>query len=94
MGLDIQGTATMPWVRRSRSHNSMRLYWLFAGISSVVVGILAGYSWWGDTASVVTIVEQQLSQSQAQVRSLERRVQVLEEKLGVESSPEASAKAY
>jgi cell division protein FtsB len=81
----------MPWVRRS--HANTHFYRLVAGIVSVVVGILAGYSWWGDTASVVTIVEQQLSQSQSQVRSLERRVQALEEKLAVDSSPEASAKA-
>jgi len=60
----------------------------------VVVGILAGYSWSGDTASVVTIVEQQLSQSESQVRSLDRRVQAREEKLGVDSSPAARAKAY
>jgi cell division protein FtsB len=83
----------MPWVRRS-SRTNTPFYWLVAGIVSVVVGILAGYSWWGDTASVVTIVERQLSQSQSQIRSLERRVKALEEKLTVESSPETSAKAY
>ena len=72
----------------------MHFYWVVAGIVLVVVGILAGYSWWGATASVVTIVEQQLSQSQLQIRSLERRVQALEEKLVVDSSPEVSAKPY
>ena len=44
----------MPWVRRS--HHTNRFYWILAGISSVVLEILAGYSWWGDTESVVTIV--------------------------------------
>jgi cell division protein FtsB len=83
----------MPWVRRS-SHKNTHFYWLVAGIVSVVVGILAGYSWWGDTASVVTIVEQQLSQSHSQLRSLERRVQALEEKLAVDNNPGASAKGY
>jgi hypothetical protein len=32
------------------------------------------YSWWGDSASVITIVEQQLGQPQAQVRALEKRI--------------------
>ncbi len=85
----------MPWVKRS--HDSNRFYWIISGVGSVVVGILAGYSWWGDTASVVTIVEQQLGQSQAQVRRLEKRVHALELKIGIEDSgnlSEPSAKAY
>ena len=85
----------MPWIRRS--HESYRFYWIIAGIGSVLVGILAGYSWWGDTASVVTIVEQQLAQSQAQVRILEKRVKALEVKLGVaddDETPPSTAKAY
>jgi hypothetical protein len=86
----------MPWVKRS--HDSSRFYWIILGVGSVVVGILAGYSWWGDTASVVTIVEQQLGQSQAQVRRLEKRVQALESKLGIieegANPSEPSAKAY
>lgn len=85
----------MPWVKRS--HDSNKFYWIISGVGSVVVGILAGYSWWGDTASVVTIVEQQLGQSQAQVRRLEKRVQALELKIGIEDSSnlsEPSAKAY
>jgi cell division protein FtsB len=85
----------MPWVKRS--HHNSRFYWLIAGVRSVVVGVLAGYSWWGDTASVVTIVERQLGQSQAQVRQLEKRVQALELKIGIEDSSnlsEPSAKAY
>ena len=84
----------MPWVRRS--HQSDRFYWIVAGIASLLVGILAGYSWWGDTASVVTIVERQLSQSQAQVRTLEKRVKALEIKLGIEDDVgerESTAKA-
>jgi hypothetical protein len=67
-----------------------------AGIASVIVGILAGYSWWGDTASVVTIVEQQLNQSQARVQMLEKRVKALEAKLGVDNDvePASTAQAY
>jgi cell division protein FtsB len=84
----------MPWVKRS--HESNRFYWIIAGIASVLVGVLAGYSWWGDTASVVTIVEQQLTQSQAQVRMLEKRVKALETKLGMEDheEPASTAKGY
>jgi len=83
----------MPWVKRS--HESHRFYWIMAGIASVMAGILAGYSWWGDTASVVTIVEQQLTRSQAQVRVLEKRVKALEAKLGMDDAESAStAKAY
>jgi len=83
----------MPWVKRS--HESYRFYWIIAGIASVMAGVLAGYSWWGDTASVVTIVEQQLTRSQAQVRVLEKRVKALEAKLGMDDAESAStAKAY
>jgi hypothetical protein len=44
----------------------------------------------------VTIVEQQLSQSQAQVRMLEKRVKALETKLGMDDNEESAstAKAY
>jgi len=92
---DSSKSRRMPWVKRY--HESYRFYWLIAGVASVMVGILTGYSWWGDTASVVTIVEQQLTQSQAQVRMLEKRVKVLEAKLGIvedATEPESTAKAY
>jgi len=85
----------MPWIRRS--HESHRFYWIIAGIGSVLVGVLAGYSWWGDTASVVTVVEQQLAHSQAQVRTLEKRVKALEVKLGIaeeDEGPTSTSKAY
>ena len=78
----------MPWVKHSSQSN--RFYWILAGTSSVVIGILAGYSWWGNTASVVTVVEQQLSQSQAQVRILEKRVKALETTLGIDTDSAAS----
>lgn len=86
----------MPWTKRTTP--SYRFYWILAGVASVIVGISAGYSWWGDTASVVTIVEQELANSQAQVRMLERRVKALEAKVGIESDSAAVAdpavKAY
>ena len=86
----------MPWIKRNAP--SFRFYWILAAIASVIVGVTAGYSWWGDTASVVTIVEQELANSQAQVRMLERRVKALETKLGIDSDSVAvadqSVKAY
>ena len=86
----------MPWMKRNAP--SYRFYWILAAIASVIVGVTAGYSWWGDTASVVTIVEQELANSQAQVRLLERRVKALETKLGIDSDSAAvadqSVKAY
>jgi hypothetical protein len=75
-----------------------RFYWIVVSVASIVVGVSAGYSWWGDTASVVTIVEQELANSQAQVRMLEKRVKALETKLGIEGDTAAvddpSTKAY
>jgi hypothetical protein len=86
----------MPWVKRTSTTN--RFYWIVAAVASVIVGVSAGYSWWGDTASVVTIVEQELANSQAQVRMLEKRVKALEAKLGIDSETAAvtdqSVKAY
>jgi len=87
----------MPWVKRNTP--SYRYYWILAAIASVIVGVSAGYSWWGESASVVTIVEQELANSRAQVRLLEKRVKALEAKLGIDSESAAaeadqSAKAY
>jgi hypothetical protein len=87
----------MPWVKRTAQ--SYRFYWILAAIASVIVGVSAGYSWWGESASVVSIVEQELANSRAQVRTLERRVKALETKLGVDSESAAaetdpSVKAY
>jgi uncharacterized membrane protein len=82
----------------SQQPQTYRFYWILAAVASVIVGISAGYSWWGDTASVVTIVEQELANSQAQVRILERRVKALEAKVGIDSDSAAvtdtSVKAY
>jgi hypothetical protein len=85
----------MPWIKRNTS--SHRFYWILAAVAFVIVGISAGYSWWGDTASVVNIVEQELANSQAQVRILERRIKALETKVGIDSDTAASdstLKAY
>ncbi len=85
----------MPWVHRQKTEN--RLYWIAAGIASVLFGILTGYALWGETASLVTNVERQLNISEARVRSLEQRLQALEAKAGVEdrsSSAENTTYSY
>jgi len=85
----------MPWVKRQE--HQTRLYWIAAGIGSVLFGMLAGYALWGQTASLVNNVEHQLNASEKRVRSLERRLQSLESRAGVETvseSPENTARAY
>ncbi len=85
----------MPWI--SRKQNENRIYWISAGVASVLFGILTGYALWGQTASLMTNVEHHLNTSEARVRNLERRIQALEVQAGVEnlSSPaESSARAY
>jgi len=85
----------MPWVQRKQTEN--RLYWVSAGIASVLFGLLTGYALWGQTASLVINVEHQLNLSETRVRSLERRLQALEAKAGIEdvsASPETTALAY
>ena len=64
-----------------------------AGIGGVMAGVLSGYSWWGDSAALVTVVERQLGQSQAQVRMLEQRIKAIEAKLGIEVAEKVSANA-
>ena len=78
----------MPWVQRKQTEN--RLYWISAGIASVLFGILTGYALWGQSASLVTNVEHQLQLSETRVRRLERRVQSLEAKAGVAEDASAS----
>ena len=85
----------MPWVRRS--HGSRRFYWILAGIAARHRRRSHGLFLVGDSAPFITIVEQQLGQSQAQVRRLEKRVRALEAKLGIieyAAEPASTAKAY
>ena len=63
----------MPWVQHKRTEN--RIYWIAAGVASVLFGILTGYALWGQTASLVTNVEHQLNVSESRIRNLERRLQ-------------------
>ena len=63
----------MPWVQHKKPEN--RIYWIAAGVASVLFGILTGYTLWGQTASLVTNVEHQLNVSEARICNLERRLQ-------------------
>jgi hypothetical protein len=56
----------------------------------VLFGLLTGYAVWGETAFLVTDVEHQLNVSEARVRSLERRLQFLEAKAGVDNANESA----
>jgi uncharacterized membrane protein len=78
----------MPWIKRNAP--SYRFYWILGAVALVIVGVSAGYSWWGESASVVSIVEQELRNSQAQVRLLEKRVKALETKVGIDNDTAAS----
>lgn len=51
---------------------------------AIGLGVLIGYSTWGTTASVVEIVERQLSRTQTRIEALERRMGALETKGGGE----------
>jgi hypothetical protein len=85
----------MPWVHRKQTGN--RLYWIAAGVASVLFGILTGYALWGQTASLVTNVEHQLNAYETRVRSLERRLQSIEASAGVDNasaSAENTARVY
>jgi hypothetical protein len=51
----------MPWVQYKRTEN--RIYWIAAGIASVLFGIFTGDGLWWQNASLVTNVEHQLNVS-------------------------------
>ena len=40
--------------------------------------MLISYEWWGSTASVVELVEKELSYSRAKIHQLEKRIEALE----------------
>src|SRR5215470_6299698 len=68
----------MPWVRKPTE--SRKPYWtlLVITLSALGVGILIGYTKWGATASIVTLVEKELTETQAHIKALEKRMTVME----------------
>jgi hypothetical protein len=71
-------TTNMPWVKKvPRPHNP---HWITAliAVSAVCVGILIGYTRWGATAAIVSLVEKELAETQAHIRVLEKRLTAME----------------
>ena len=68
----------MPWV--NRMHRPQSPHWISAliAIVSVGVGLLIGYARWGATAAVVSLVEKELTETQTQIKVLERRMTAIE----------------
>ncbi len=67
-------TTDMPWVKkRSRPHNP---YWIAAliALSAVCVGVLVGYTRWGTTAAIVSLLEKELAATEAHIQVLEKRL--------------------
>src|ERR1044071_7502358 len=68
----------MPWVRRPLQPRQP--YWVAVVIVLVAVGvgILIGYTRWGATAAVVIMVEKELTETQAHIKTLEERIKGME----------------
>ena len=68
----------MPWVRKYS--RSTRAIWIGI-VGGAVFGLLLGYERWGSTAAVVSIVEKELSKTEARIADAENRLMRLEAKL-------------
>ena len=68
----------MPWIRRQSRPRSP--YWtvVIIALSALGVGILIGYTRWGATAAIVTLVEKELTETQAHIKVLEKRMTDME----------------
>jgi hypothetical protein len=68
----------MPWIRKSP--RPRQPYWIatLIVVSAVCVGILIGYTRWGATAAVVNLVEKELTETQARIKTLEKRMTAME----------------
>lgn len=71
-------TRNMPWVRRESRPRSP--YWtiVLIALSALGVGVLIGYTRWGATAAIVTLVEKELADTQAHIQVLEKRMTEME----------------
>ena len=84
----------MPWRRKEPRRRSV--YWV-AAVSVVLlvgIGVLIGYTRWGVTASVVDVVERQLTKTQSQIEVLEKRLGAIEGKLGGAEPDSSPASAW
>jgi hypothetical protein len=78
----VEGSEFMPW-RRKQAPKIMSYVAFAAGIVLALCGgILIGYTRWGTTASIVELAEHQLSETQARIAVLEKRLGIVESRLG------------
>ena len=82
----------MPWFKRT--HESYRIYWIFAGVASVMAGLfIASTPWANRKDNFIPVVERELAESQWEVRLLEKRIKALESKVGINTVGESSSNA-
>ena len=81
----------MPW--RKKDYVPKSPYWATAAgaLLAVLFGVLIGYTRWGATASVVEIVERQLTRTEARIEVLEKRLGTIESKIATSIADDASA---
>jgi hypothetical protein len=81
----------MPW--RKKDYVPKSPYWATGAgaLLAVLFGVLIGYTRWGATASVVEIVERQLTRTEARIEVLEKRLGTIEGKIATTISDDASA---
>lgn len=53
-----------------------------SAILAVCLGVLIGYTRWGTTASIVELVERQLTETQERISVLEKRIASIEGRIG------------
>jgi hypothetical protein len=81
----------MPWVRKHP--RAARVNWIIGIMGGLLIGLLLGYERWGSTAAVVSIVERELSATEARIADAENRLIRLEAKLLLQENSEPSAEA-
>ena len=76
----------MPWIKRQYRPRSP--YWTVAviALSALGVGILIGYTRWGATAAIITLVEKELAETQAHIEGLEKLMTAMENMIVGEES--------
>ena len=81
----------MPW--RKKDYVPKSPHWVTGAgaLLAVLFGVLIGYTRWGATASVVEIVERQLTRTEARIEVLEKRLGTIEGKIATSIADDASA---
>src|SRR5262249_34462348 len=71
----------MPWHRSQAYRRTPYFVVIASAILAVCLGGLIGYTRWGTTASIVELVERQLSKTRERIRVLENRLGSVESRL-------------